>query len=264
MQYFLYGLRVLASTGYRKFILIPLAANAILFVIMAISLFSLLPSSVQWLMEWVPSWIPFVDFLLYSIFGLLFLLAYLMSFTMITNIFAAPFNGLLAEKIQREAGLDVPEESISSIVVRTLGREIQKLIYFVVYGIAVAIGLFVLSLIPLVNLLVPVLAFLWTAWCLSVQYLDYAADNNKQDFRDLRTAAKKPWFSTFGFGSLVSLVMLIPVVNIFVMPAAVAGGTLLWLRKIHQPVVQFELGDIFIESKGSETHKLTQNNQTSD
>lgn len=258
MQYFLYGLRVLVSKGYRKFILIPLAANAILFVVMAISLFSLLPNSVQWLMEWVPSWIPFVDVLLYSIFGLVFLLAYLMSFTMITNIFAAPFNGLLAEKIQREAGLDIPEESISSIIVRTLGREFQKLVYFVVYGIAVAIGLFILSMIPLLNLLVPILAFLWTAWCLSVQYLDYAVDNNQQEFRDLRKEAKKPWFSTFGFGSLVSLVMLIPVVNIFVMPAAVAGGTILWLRKIHQPNAQFELEDIFVEPKAIEGPKLSQ------
>ena len=115
MQYFLYGLRVLVSKGYRKFILIPLAANAISFVVMAISLFSLLPNSVQWLMEWVPSWIPFVDVLLYSIFGLVFLLAYLMSFTMITNIFAAPFNGLLAEKIQREAGLDTADNDVDRI-----------------------------------------------------------------------------------------------------------------------------------------------------
>lgn len=258
MQYFLYGLRVLVSKGYRKFILIPLAANAILFVVMAISLFSLLPNSVQWLMEWVPSWIPFVDVLLYSIFGLVFLLAYLMSFTMITNIFAAPFNGLLAEKIQREAGLDIPEESISSVIIRTLGREMQKLVYFVVYGVAVAIGFFILSMIPLVNLIVPVLAFLWTAWCLSVQYLDYAADNNQQEFRALRKEAKKPWFSTFGFGSLVSLVMLIPVVNIFVMPAAVAGGTILWLRKIHQPNAQFELEDIFVETKALEKPNLIQ------
>lgn len=258
MHYFLYGLRVLLSRGYRKFILIPLAANAILFVVMAVALFSLLPDSVQWIMEWIPDWIPFVEWIFYSLFGVVFLLGYAMSFTVITNIFAAPFNGLLAEKIQREAGLDLPEESLTSVIIRTLGRELKKLVYFVVYGIAVAIGLFLLSMIPLVNLLVPVLAFIWAAWCLAIQYLDYAADNNKQDFRELRKEAKRPWFFTFGFGGVVSLIMLIPIVNIFVMPAAVAGGTILWLRRIHQPNAQFELEDIFLEKKSIERPKLSQ------
>ena len=245
MHYFLIGLRVLLSSGYRKFILIPLVANAILFVVMAVSLFSLLPSSVQFLMDWVPSWLPFVEWILYTIFGLVFLLGYAMSFTFITNVFAAPFNGLLAEKIQKESGLNIPEESIGSMIIRTLGRELKKVIYFIVYGIAVMIGLFILSLIPLINLLVPVLAFMWAAWCLSIQYLDYAADNCQQDFRELRKQAKKPWFSVFGFGGLISLLMIVPVVNIFVMPAAVAGGTLLWLRKIHEPNIEINLKDVF-------------------
>jgi CysZ protein len=249
MHFFLLGLKVLLSSGYRKFILIPLVANAILFVVIAVFLFSLLPDSLQWLISWIPDWLPFMEFFLYSIASVIFLMVYGMSFSVITNIFAAPFNGMLAEKIQREAGLDIPEESISSVVMRTLSRELSKLMYFIGYGILVAIALFFLAMIPLLNLLVPVLAFLWLCWCLAIQYLDYAADNTKQSFSLLRKEAKKPFISTFGFGAIVSFLLMVPIVNIFVMPAAVAGGTLLWLKKIHMPDADFNADNFFDKEK---------------
>lgn len=249
MHFFLFGLKVLLSSGYRKFILIPLAANAILFFVFAFLLFSLLPNSLQWLISWIPDWLPFMEWIIYSVAGVLFLLVYGMSFSVITNIFAAPFNGLLAEKIQREAGLDIPEEAISSVILRTLAREMRKLIYFIGYGLLVSAGLFLLAAIPLVNLLVPILAFIWLCWCLAIQYLDYAADNNQQSFTQLRKDAKKPWISTFGFGALVSFLLMVPIVNIFVMPAAVAGATVMWLKKIHKPDAGFDMDRIFDEPK---------------
>lgn len=249
MHFFIYGIKVLLSSGYRKFILIPLAANGILFIVFAVTLFSLLPNSLQWLISWIPDWLPFMEWFVYSVAGVLFLLLYGMSFSVITNIFAAPFNGLLAEKIQREAGLALPEESVSKVIVRTLGRELRKLMYFIGYGIIVAVVLFFLAMIPFVNLLVPFLAFAWMFWCLAIQYLDYAADNNQQSFDQLRKDAKKPWVSTFGFGGIVAALLMVPIVNIFVMPAAVAGATLMWLKKIHKPDAGFDMEEVFEEPK---------------
>jgi CysZ protein len=150
--------------------------------------------------------------------------------------------------------LIIPEESISSVIVRTLGRELKKLMYFIGYGILVAILLFFLAMIPVVNLLVPVLAFLWLCWCLAIQYLDYAADNTQQSFVGLRKQAKKPFISTFGFGGIVAFLLMVPIVNIFVMPAAVAGGTLMWIKKIHMPNANFNADDFFDEPVGGVTH----------
>ena len=247
MHFFLLGLKVLLSSGYRKFILIPLIANGILFVVFAMMLFSLLPSSLQWLISWIPDWLSYMEWFIYSVAGVLFLLIYGMSFSVITNIFAAPFNGLLAEKIQREAGLKLPEESISSVIVRTLARELRKLVYFVGYGIIVGVCLFFLAMVPFVQLIVPVLALTWMFWCLAIQYLDYAADNNQQSFDQLRKDAKKPFISTFGFGGIVAGLLMVPIVNIFVMPAAVAGGTLLWIKKIHKSETDFDIEEVFEE-----------------
>lgn len=245
MHYFLYGLKVLFSSGYRRFILIPLAANFLLFIFMAITLFGLLPDTLQFLMTWIPSWLPFIEWVFYGISGILFLLMYAMSFTVITNIFAAPFNGLLAEKIQRQAGLEIPETPITLVITRTVAREFKKLFYFITRGTLVALCLFALTFIPLLNLMVPVLAFIWMAWCLSVQYLDYAADNCQQDFKQLRKEAKKPFISTFGFGGIVAFLMMIPLVNIFIMPAAVAGATLLWIQKIYAADADFNAQDAY-------------------
>jgi CysZ protein len=245
MHYFLYGLKVLLSSGYRRFILIPLAANCLLFIFMAVALFSLLPDTLQFLMTWIPSWLPFIEWVFYGISGMLFLIMYAMSFTVITNIFAAPFNGLLAEKIQRQAGLDIPEVPLTLVITRTVGREFKKLFYFITRGTLVAVCLFGLTFIPLVNLMVPILGFIWMAWCLSVQYLDYAADNCQQDFKQLRKDAKKPFISTFGFGSIVALLMMVPFVNIFIMPAAVAGATLLWIQKVYVADADFNAQDAY-------------------
>ena len=38
----------------------------------------------------------------------------------------------------------------------------------------------------------------------------------------------------FGFGGLVALYTAIPVVNFFVVPAAVVGATLLWCEELNE------------------------------
>jgi len=234
MHHLLQGLKVLSNQGYRRFIFIPLLANLVFFILLTTFMFGVFSDSVLWVTDWLPSWMNFMGWFIWFILGSVFFIVYGFSFSIITNIFAAPFNGMLAEKIQRDMGVDLPEgESLGSLITRTLVRELSKLMYFIWYGIWVTLGLVVLAWIPLLNLLVPVLAFAWGAWCLAIQYLDYAADNNQQTFKELRGDAKKSMFNTLTFGGCITLLMMVPVVNIFVMPVAVAGATYMWLADIH-------------------------------
>ena len=235
MHYLLQGLKVLSNPGYRRFIFIPLLANLVFFILLTTFMFGVFSDSVLWVTDWLPSWMNFMGWFIWFILGSVFFIVYGFSFSIITNIFAAPFNGMLAEKIQRDMGMDLPKgESLASLITRTLVRELSKLMYFIWYGIWVTLGLVVLAWIPLLNLLVPVLAFAWGAWCLAIQYLDYAADNNQQSFIDLRKDTKKSMFNTLTFGGCIAFLMMIPVVNIFVMPVAVAGATYMWLADIHR------------------------------
>ena len=234
MHHFFNAIKTLIRPEYRKYILVPLLVNFILFVILTSLLVVMFSDLMTIILDYVPSWLHFMASMLWFVFGIAILIIYGLSFTFITNLIAAPFNGFLAEKIQRDHGIELPEgESTMGLITRTLMREIVKITYFVAYGLLVMVLLFLLSFIPLINLAIPVLAFLWSSWCIAIQYMDYAADNYQQDFSHLRKLALKPTFHTFSFGGVVSLLSMIPFVNIFVMPLAVAAGTQLWIKDIH-------------------------------
>ena len=234
MHHLFSAIKILLRPEYRKYILIPLAVNVILFLILTSVLIVMFSDIMTLMLDYIPSWLHFMAWLVWLVFGLAILIVYGLSFTFITNLVAAPFNGLLAEKIQKDHGIPITDnESIRQLIMRTLKREVVKITYFIAYGLLVAVLLFLLSFIPLINLAVPVLAFLWSSWCIAIQYLDYAADNYQQEFSHLRQSALKPTFHTFSFGGTVSLLTMIPIVNIFVMPVAVAAGTQLWIHDIY-------------------------------
>jgi len=234
MHHFFSAIRTLSRPEYRKYILIPLLVNLILFVILTSILVVMFSDLMTFILDYVPSWLHFMASMLWFVFGMALLIIYGLSFTFITNLIAAPFNGFLAEKIQREQGIPLPEgESTMGLITRTLWREVIKITYFIAYGLLVMVLLFLISFIPFVNLAIPVLAFLWSSWCVAIQYMDYSADNYQQEFSELRKMALKPTIKTFSFGGGVSLLSMIPIVNIFVMPLAVAAGTQLWIKDIY-------------------------------
>ncbi len=86
-----------------------------------------------------------------------------------------------------------------------------------------------LSFIPLVNVIAPVLLLLFSAWMLSLQYMDYAFDNNKVKFHDMRMTLRSKPLLCWTFGAIVMVGLTIPFFNLFVMPIAVVAATLLWI-----------------------------------
>ncbi|BCD84661.1 hypothetical protein PSm6_10680 [Pseudomonas solani] len=113
------------------------------------------------------------------------------------------------------------------MVPRTVGRELRKLGYF----LPRAIGLLILSFIPGVNLVATPLWFLFGVWMMAVQYIDYPADNHKLGWNEMLAWLREKRWQSLGFGGSVYLALLIPFVNIVMMPAAVAGATLFWVRE---------------------------------
>ena len=146
------------------------------------------------------------------------------------NWIAAPFNGLLAEKVEQiltgEAMNDTGMLDVVKDVPRTFGREWTKLKYY----LPKAIGCLILFLIPVVGqTLAPVLWFLLSAWMMAIQYVDYPFDNHKIGFITMRDALKQRRGKCLSFGALVTLFSAIPVVNLFVMPVAICGATAMWV-----------------------------------
>ena len=231
-QYLGEGLKLMMRPGLRLFVLLPLSINILLFVGLigfAINQFS---HWVDWLMPTLPDWLSFLQFILWPLFVALVLLIVFFTFTMIANIIAAPFNGFLAEKVEVvvRGTDDFPAFSwgeLVAMVPRTLAREMRKLGYF----LPRALALFILSFIPVVNLIAAPLWLIFGVWMMAIQYIDYPADNHKLGWNEMLAWLREKRWQSMSFGGSVYLVLLIPLVNILMMPAAVAGATLFWVRE---------------------------------
>lgn len=226
------GLKLIMRPGLRLFVLLPLTLNLLLFIGLIVLAMQQFGGWVDTFMPKLPDWLSFLQYIIWPLFVLLVLLIMFFTFTMLANIIAAPFNGFLAEKVEVVARGrdDFPPFSwaeLAAMVPRTIGRELRKLGYF----LPRALPLLILSFIPVINLVATPLWILFGVWMMAVQYIDYPADNNKLGWDDMLAWLREKRWQSLGFGGAVYLALLIPFVNILVMPAAVAGATLFWVRE---------------------------------
>ncbi|OEC46771.1 sulfate transporter CysZ [Pseudomonas sp. 1D4] len=231
-QYLGEGLKLILRPGLRLFVLLPLTLNLVLFIALIGFAMREFGGWVDAFMPSLPDWASFLEYLIWPLFVVLVVLLVFFSFTMIANIIAAPFNGFLAEKVEVvvRGQDDFPPFSWAELVAmvpRTIGRELRKLGYF----LPRAAGLLILSFIPVVNLVSTPLWFVFGIWMMAVQYIDYPADNHKLGWNEMLAWLREKRWQSLGFGGSVYLALLIPFVNIVMMPAAVAGATLFWVRE---------------------------------
>ena len=97
----------------------------------------------------------------------------------------------------------------------------RKIAYFIPWLII----LIILFLIPGINIISSILWFLFGCWFQSMQYFDYCADQNQKSFKDLKIFMYKNKFASISFGCGAMIVLMIPILNILVSPAAVIGAT---------------------------------------
>jgi CysZ protein len=231
LTYFLEGARMISQPGYRRFIVAPLLINLVIFIAATFALVYSFQHFFEQLLAWLPNWLTWLSWILWPLIGFMFLIIYGYSFNLITNLIAAPFFGLLAEKIETElTGVKPPDEPWNQLIPRTLARELSKLWYFMSRGLLVLLVFLALFFIPGVNLLGACLGVLWGCWCMSVQYVDFPADNHQLGFSELRNRLKQQPLTTYSFGGMVLLGCMIPLINIVIGPIAVAAATIFWVR----------------------------------
>ncbi|QTG87863.1 sulfate transporter CysZ [Vibrio furnissii] len=232
LGYFFYGFDIAVSPGIRRFVLMPLLANILL---VGGALYYLFSHHDSWINNWmgqIPDWLSWLSYLLWPLLVITILATFSYFFSTLANFIAAPFNGLLAEKVEEKlTGQKVNDDGVLAVVKdvpRIMSREWRKLVYV----LPKAIGLFILLLIPaLGQTLGPILWFIFTAWMLAIQYCDYPFDNHKVSFNDMRNSLKQKQGKAYTFGMLVSVLTTIPIINLFVMPVAVCGATAMWVHE---------------------------------
>ncbi|WP_392537721.1 sulfate transporter CysZ [Legionella sp. 227] len=227
MFYMVQGIHHLFTPGLKRFILVPLAINFIMFAGLFYLIYHyLLPYAYHYLNQ-LPSWLSFLSSVFFVLFILSFFLMFLSLFTVFFNLIAAPFNGLLAEKAQYILfGRAIPSLSFSKIVVRSIKRQGEFLGYFLPRFLLMGILFFV----PFLQPIYPLLWFVFNAWILSIQYQDFAMDNNLISFKEMRKKVANNKMLSLGFGFSINLSSFIPFLNILSMPAAVIASTMLYCR----------------------------------
>lgn len=228
-HYFIYGWKLLFQRQFLPFVIFPIAINSLIMI----GLIWLFFSSIGGLLDsFLPSWLDWLSFVLIPLIFLMILVAFYFAFTTLANFVAAPFNALLAEKVELQlTGEPLGDTSIMAVlkdVPRMLKREWQKMMY----SLPRLIALFLLGFLPLVGqTVVPILAFAFGAWLIAIQYCDYPFDNHKIQFQRMRNALYQQRTMNFTFGALVSIFTMLPFINLVVMPVAVCGATAMWVQE---------------------------------
>lgn len=232
-SYLLRGLALLTKPGLRPFVLIPLTINIIVFSLL---IWFGIDQFEQLMDRFLPgdeSWLAWLRWILWPLFAITLLLIIFYTFTVIANLIAAPFNGLLAEKVERHLGGKMPSQptgakQIVKDVVPSIVSELRKLLYFLLR----AIPLLILFLIPGVNIVAPFLWMAFSAWFLAVEYGDYPMANHNLAFKQQHMRLKQARYSSLTFGAGLTLMMMVPILNFIAMPTAVAGATLFWHERL--------------------------------
>lgn len=170
--------------------------------------------------------------------GLAFLavavLVVIYTFTTVTLIVGQPFYERIWRHVELRYGA-VPEAGPSGFW-RPLGRGIGDGLRMLLPTLFIAVALLLLGLIPLVGTaLAAVLGTFFGGWFLAVELTGLGFDARGRTLRERRQELRDRRGLTLGFGVATYLLFLVPLGAVIVMPAAVAGATLLTRKTLNEP-----------------------------
>lgn len=240
-SYVILGLRYLLHKKIRKFVFIPLIINIAVFVLFFYWGYDLLSAKLQsYQVSDLPTWLSwmsgFFDWMMVAlkwlvavIWFILFMFAFSLGGSIAANFIASPFSGLLCESMDEHVNhFRATPRPILKLMSTALSREVSKWLYYLPRLVGVGTVCLVLYFIPVVNILATIFLYLFGAWMLAFQYLDYPADNRHHNVKVLKQILKQKKMMTYGFGLAVFSFTLIPILNFIVLPLATLAATKLW------------------------------------
>lgn len=152
-----------------------------------------------------------------------FVVTLLLVVFVVSKIIVVPFNSLISERVLRYYGCldDKPLRFV--IWIKRSVKMIMWILMQAAFFLVLSIGLFALSFVPIVNLVVVFIGFLVVAFDCS----DYAMDLAELDFKQKLVLMKRRLPEFCGFATVIGLTFMIPFLNFFLLPISVSGAS--WL-----------------------------------
>ena len=155
-------------------------------------------------------------------------------FTSVTLIVGEAFYHRIWQHVESQFG-PMPQEEPAGFW-RAFGNSIVDALKMMFPTLLIAIGLFAVGFVPLVGAITSaVLGALIGGWLLALELAALPFDGRGKTLRERRRTLGSRRAMTVGFGLATYLLFLIPLGAIVVMPAAVAGATLMSRRALGEP-----------------------------
>lgn len=228
------GVKLLTNPKLRTFIIIPILINIVLYSVALVLGYYYMNQLIN---QVIPNWLHWLDWILWPLFFISFFVVSFFSFTVLANLIASPFYGVLAARTLSiiSGKAQIVEQPITQVIVAELKR--------VLYIIARLLPLLVLFIIPVVNVVASFVLAVFGAWCLAMEYMAYPLENEGLLFVEQKELLKSARLGMLSFGGITMLGLTLPVLNIIIGPAAVIGATLYLYEMREKPQETEETSD---------------------
>ena len=220
------GFRLLSHPALRAWVIWPILINLAVFAGLAWLLTGWLTGSIQGVMDGLPEWLNFLRWIMWVLAVLMMALVFGVSFTTLTLLIGAPFYVVLTHRAMMLVSVEpFPSENTSFIAIlqETISavlRELSKIRQFIPWVLLALI----ISVIPVINLLAPIVWLLVNSWIFAFQFVDYPIDARQRPITETREWLAEHRAAAFGVGAGVALCASVPFLNVVAFPAAIIGA----------------------------------------
>ncbi len=233
------GLGLIAEPGLRRHAVMPLLLSVVVFIVLLVVAIYYFGGLVGWVDHRLPSWLAWSAWLLWIGLAFAYAFGFYFGFTAVVGLVGLPFFMALTNAVERRMTGRLPETHRDMLYLTWIGfwRQFPRLWYLLLWLLAVCLASLILFFIPLVNVLIAPLWFLFSAWAFAVMISDFPLGARNLNWPRQHELIRGQRGRLFGFGIAAAAMAMVPVLNLFLLPAATAGITQLWIEILEPEAV---------------------------
>lgn len=238
------GLGLITEPGLRRHAVMPLLLSVVVFVLLLILAVYYFGGLVGWVDHRLPAWLAWAAWLLWIGLAFAYAFGFYFGFTAVVGLVGLPFFMALTNAVERRMTGRLPETHRGMLYLTWIGfwRQFPRLWNLFLWLLATCAASLVLFFIPLVNVLIGPLWFLFGAWTFAVMMSDFPLGARDLAWPQQHELIRGRRGRMFGFGVAAACMALVPVLNLFLLPAATAGVTALWVELLEPEAVVAQAG----------------------